>query len=247
MPDNPTFRVFISAASGELASYRQEVARVLRRKGIEVRDQEHFRQGGAILLENLNDYIESCDAIICLIGEQCGSLPTDEHASVIDANEHSRSFLESSGQTQISYTQWELILARSHNKLIYPFFTAEGFTPDRLVQQSSEHQALQTAYRSWVKQLGLNRSPLTTHAQLIEDVLVLPFPDLLEGQPNNLPLASLGSLFKGRDQFLIDLHRQLQQDGEEPTAITHKVDPRKANTVHGAGGIGKTRAAIEYA
>ena len=35
------YRVFISAVSGELGSCRREVARVLRRKGLEVRD-EHF-------------------------------------------------------------------------------------------------------------------------------------------------------------------------------------------------------------
>ena len=36
-----TFRVFISGVTSELASYRTEVARVLRRKGLEVCDQPY--------------------------------------------------------------------------------------------------------------------------------------------------------------------------------------------------------------
>ena len=51
------FRVFVSAVTKELGIQRGEVARVLRRKELEVREQEHFRQGGATLLEALRDYI----------------------------------------------------------------------------------------------------------------------------------------------------------------------------------------------
>ena len=59
MPAPREFRVFISAVSGELKSYRGEVARVLWRKELEVRDQEYFRQGPATLLEQLAAYIQS--------------------------------------------------------------------------------------------------------------------------------------------------------------------------------------------
>ena len=45
-----TYRTFLSAVTRELGSYRTEVARVLQRKKL-VRDQEHFRQGPAALLE----------------------------------------------------------------------------------------------------------------------------------------------------------------------------------------------------
>ena len=43
MPRPREFRVFISAVSGELKSCRSEIARVLRRKELEVRDQERFQ------------------------------------------------------------------------------------------------------------------------------------------------------------------------------------------------------------
>jgi tetratricopeptide (TPR) repeat protein len=55
----------------------------------------------------------------------------------------------------------------------------------------------------------------------------------------SLPYPSLGSLFKGRDAFLKDLHASLSR-GSGRTAIV-------GSAVYGLGGIGKTRAAVEYA
>ncbi len=55
----------------------------------------------------------------------------------------------------------------------------------------------------------------------------------------SLPYPSLGSLFKGRDAFLRDLHASLTR-GPGRTAIT-------GSALYGLGGIGKTRAAVEYA
>ena len=54
-----------------------------------------------------------------------------------------------------------------------------------------------------------------------------------------LPYPSLGSLFKGRDEFLKDLHASLSR-GSGRTAIV-------GSALYGLGGIGKTRAAVEYA
>src|SRR5258708_541379 len=55
----------------------------------------------------------------------------------------------------------------------------------------------------------------------------------------SLPYPSLGSLFKGRDEFLKNLHASLSR-GSGRTAIV-------GSAVYGLGGIGKTRAAVEYA
>ncbi|RYD30610.1 MAG: toll/interleukin-1 receptor domain-containing protein, partial [Verrucomicrobiaceae bacterium] len=56
----------------------------------------------------------------------------------------------------------------------------------------------------------------------------------------NLP-TSIGSLFKGREDFLDRLRRGFQGSGAKASPTT------ATQTVHGLGGIGKTRAAIEYA
>ena len=76
-------------------------------------------------------------------------------------------------------------------------------------------------------------------AKLIEDVLVLPFPDLGRGKPIALPYPSIGDLFKGRDDFLLELRRSLGR-GAGHTAIV-------SSALYGLGGVGKTRAAVEYA
>jgi tetratricopeptide (TPR) repeat protein len=55
-------------------------------------------------------------------------------------------------------------------------------------------------------------------------------------RPDNLPYRSIGRLFIGRDDFLPRLRASLQRAAGGATAI-----------VHGLGGIGKTRAALEYA
>jgi hypothetical protein len=60
-----------------------------------------------------------------------------------------------------------------------------------------------------------------------------------ERRPCNLPFASLGSLFKGREAFMTKLREALAQDGHETIVI--------GKALHGLGGIGKTRLAIEYA
>jgi Domain of unknown function (DUF4062) len=103
------FRVFISAVSGELKSYRTEVARVLRRKELEVRDQEHFRQGPATLLQQLAAYIEKCDAVILLIGDQTGAFPSDDHASALGVIPIYEQYRKEAGSIRASYTQWEFL------------------------------------------------------------------------------------------------------------------------------------------
>src|SRR5262249_34115674 len=54
-------------------------------------------------------------------------------------------------------------------------------------------------------------------------------------KPRNLPLTSIGKLFKGREPFLDDLRKGLTPSDA------------RARVVHGLGGVGKTRAALEYA
>jgi tetratricopeptide (TPR) repeat protein len=56
---------------------------------------------------------------------------------------------------------------------------------------------------------------------------------------SNLPFASLGDHFIGRTKFMGDLEQSL--GGAGPTVI------KGVQAIHGMGGVGKTRAAIEYA
>jgi tetratricopeptide (TPR) repeat protein len=235
------FRVFISAVSDDLGGYRREVARVLRRKGLEVRDQEHFSQGPATLIERLSDYIQQCDAVVLLVGERCGAFPTDTHAAALGAIPISDRYRAATSQTRASYTQWEFMLAKHYGRKTYVFLTGTGFTPEQPDTEPADLHACQQAYRAWIKDFGEHRDALTTTAKLIEDVLVLPFPDLGRPKPIALPYPSLRDLFKGREGFLAELHESLRHavDGHA-TAIVGKA-------LHGLGGVGKTRLAVEYA
>ncbi|TDU70944.1 tetratricopeptide repeat protein [Prosthecobacter fusiformis] len=59
----------------------------------------------------------------------------------------------------------------------------------------------------------------------------------MDYRPSNLPYTSLGTLFKGRETFISDLR----------SALTNKsAAVIKGHAIHGMGGVGKTRAAIEY-
>lgn len=71
------FRVFLSAVSSEFEQARSQVASDLRARGLEVKVQKDFRQEAAAdtTLRKLHDYIENCDAVICIVGKRSGDVP----------------------------------------------------------------------------------------------------------------------------------------------------------------------------
>ncbi len=79
------------------------------------------------------------------------------------------------------------------------------------------------------------------HPTLLAEFFGLPPDTSRVGRVISLPLGSLGDLFQGREEVLATLHQKLTEGKSgKATAIAGKA-------VHGLGGVGKTRLAIEYA
>ena len=65
--------------------------------------------------------------------------------------------------------------------------------------------------------------------------------DFSKPLPQNLPYDSLGPLFKGREDLIGLIQAHLSAGPKQTTAIVAK------QAIHGLGGVGKTRLAVEYA
>jgi hypothetical protein len=80
------------------------------------------------------------------------------------------------------------------------------------------------------------------HREILEEFFRLPAGwGRPASPPHNLPYSTLGPHFQGRDEMLARLHETLERSpAGRATAIVGKA-------VHGLGGVGKTRLAVEYA
>lgn len=232
-------KIFISAVSSEFESCRDALASDLRAVGAEAKVQSDFTQGPRTLLEKLEAYIDGCDRVILLVGNAYGAEPRPAEVP--------------EGCPRRSYTQWEYFFAlgerlnghRTKRKDLFVYFAAPTF------QGLNESQdlataALQDAFRQTILQSGEDRQTFASLDELrrlvLRDGFRLPESSV---KPCNLPYASLGKLFKGRDGFLSELHSRIlnKMDGDgraKPVAITQT--PRQA--ICGLGGIGKTRLAV---
>ena len=223
-------KVFLSAVSGQFKACRDELASDLRKIRCEVRVQEDFQQGPRTLIERLEEYVAQCDRVIALIGDAYGFEASGDAVPPVDPPR--------------SYTQWEYRFAvgdRLHgNKVspkdLYVYVASDPYLQQHPVQQTAEHARRQAAFTAAIKASGKHRAPFDSLDQLCRLVLRDGWQmQERPRKPRNLPYASLGSLFKGRAVDLGRLHHLLQ------------INDGRAVVIHGLGGTGKTRLAIEYA
>jgi len=220
-------RIFVSATTRDLGSYRLLASQSLRKRGYVVDDQAVFNLTYLEIAEKLEQRIADCDAVVCLIGFVYGGEPSNRPPD----------------QPRRSYTQWEYFLARKLKKPVYLLLANQETAFDPYDREPEELRQLQDHYRAEITGDRDWRS-FASADQLRAELAELRFP--WEGpppdhKPCNLPMVTLGALFKGRDEFLAGLRARLGvPDGCAVAIISRQV-------VHGLGGVGKTRAAVEYA
>jgi hypothetical protein len=219
-------KVFISATSRDLRSSRLVVAEWARSRGYEVVVQDEFETQSdfGTIAQMLRDKIAPCDGVIHLAGLFYGFEPTNAPA----------------GEQRRSYTQLEYELGKELNRQVFRFIARPDYAPDQPFAQTDELRNLQLRHRERLttgNELYYEFSTPAELRQLLDRIVLRPTVT----KPQNLPYGPLGSLFKGRDEYLGQLRRVLVNKPTHIAAVTAK------QAIHGLGGVGKTRTAVEYA
>ena len=186
------------------------------------------------IVQLLREQLDPCDAVIHLAGLFYGFEPTNRPE----------------GDARRSYTQLEYELGKEHRRQVFRFIARPDYVPDNEYTQTEEEAELQLRHRqrltrgteSWSATSRTTGNEFyfefSNHDELREGLEKIEIKPTL-AKPQNLPLV--GSLFKGRDEFIEQLRSVLVNKPTHIAAVTAK------QTIHGLGGVGKTRVAVEYA
>jgi tetratricopeptide (TPR) repeat protein len=218
-------RVFISATTHDLKSYRNVVTEWARVQNYEpiVQDEFPTHSDYYTVRTLLRDKISLCDAVIHLAGLYYGAEPGGNN----------------SPETRRSYTQLEYDVSRALRKQIITLIANEKYKPDNSIEDQPDQLAqLQSEHRARIKANKSIYHSFKDIPELQDKLTDVVITDTI-AKPNNLP--AVGSLFKGRDEFLKQLRAKVESKSGSALVIATK------QTIHGLGGIGKTRLAIEYA
>ena len=234
------FHVFLSTVSSEFRQERVQLENWLERKGLHVSSQEKFNQGGSTLSQKLYDEVVRCQAVICVMGMEPGWPSSGELPP---------------GAPERSWTQWEFWLAWGEapwspprRDKVFVFFPADleqRMEKARTAASGDSNRLhaldLQQAHIDRVKDTNKHYSTFADADDLIKQCLVLDLPTIPRAKPSNLKYATLGTLFKGRDEKLEEVHRRLT------AGAGHAASTGARQVIHGLGGTGKTRFVVEYA
>jgi tetratricopeptide (TPR) repeat protein len=228
------YRVFLSAASLDLRRFRQAAAATLEEHAgsvclhgpLKIVYQEEFPPDYREVWEILRQRILDCDAVICLVGHAYGREPRNVPP----------------GFPRRSYTQMEFDLAVALGKPVFLFLAEDDAELEpQATPETEELRLLQQRYRAELRSRDQVWHVFRNQEDLLAQLRRFELPPPALRRPNNLPFKSLGTLFKGRDAFLQDLHQKLGAGAGRAVGVL------ATQAIHGLGGVGKTRLAVEYA
>ncbi len=245
-------KLFLSCVSDEFGAYRDELRRKLTRPNVEVKIQEDFKLLGGDTLKMLEDYIAQCEAVVHFVGDMAGSSPaTTTIDDLLMRRPDLAARLADKGMgrealASLTYTQWEAWLAIGFGKDLIIVAPADGVARGPAFRPTDASRA--SAALNLKRLRAVNRypgPPFTGADNLVAQIFGSAVIDALvkaaakpAGQPRNLPFASIGRLFVGRDKALEELRAALASAPSKALSV---------RVINGLGGIGKTRLAIEYA
>jgi len=245
--------IFLSTVSAEFHSYRDTLSHYLTRPNVSVAVQEDFIATGTETLDMLDGYIRQCDAVIHLVGDMTGAPAQAPSLSVIrdrypDLGEKLPPLapLLVPGASALSYTQWEAWLALYHRKPLIITVPEECTPRDARYELLPEQRAAQQAHLQRLAEVERYPIHFAGPERLAVEVFRSKLFDLFVAagvakRVTHLPYPSLGDLFRGRGERLKALHASLvNAPAKGAAAVVGKA-------LHGLGGVGKTRLAVEYA
>jgi hypothetical protein len=191
-----TRRIFVSATSSDLGSFRTLASESLRMRGYEVDDQGIFHLTDLDILEMLEHRIQACEAVVCLVGFVCGGEPSRR----------------AEGEPRRSYNQWEYYLARKHGKPVFVLLASESTTFDGETVEDDDLRKLQEQHRREVTRDRDWRS-FANKDQLRAELAQLRFPWERPLGPTQSdardwfghPLQLLSWLFSDPEKFVKEL------------------------------------------
>jgi hypothetical protein len=141
-------KIFISTVSDEFRAYRDVLRRDLTRHNVEVKVQEDFKGLGRGILDLLDVYIASCDAVVHLVGDMTGSAPGARDVKALLAKHADLpSDLPPVGNGDgVTYTQWEAWLALYHSKVLVIAKAAESAERGPKYAPTENSRAVQAAH-----------------------------------------------------------------------------------------------------
>lgn len=211
-------RIFISATSRDLGSYRQLVCEEILNGDCLPVVQEHFPSSARKLSEFLEDVVRKCDTVICLLGPRFGEAP------------------ETCEGESRSYTQREYDAARQLNKNIYVFLASPSCEMDDNTPETEEKRLLQQAHIMAIQQKDQSICKMFSDREELRAHIIRLVP-LLAGsrQPKYcVQSPSPYAYFAGRETELQQLTEAVT--GANPSVVA----------VLGVAGQGKTTLAWEW-